>query len=177
MAYHISGRQGVRGSNPRCSTPFHELRISSQCGRVPISGLRIDPLPGQGVTGALNWALNMHSPRTLVNHCVRARHSGTHALQHADEGQNCTPGGHPGVRSRSTPVRLARTRAGWARSGSRNSTPRRRMRHSLSRRGHYLFMAGATAFEAQAMRRESHRQLRASRHQRRCARRPIDRGL
>jgi len=29
-------------------------------------GLKMDPLPGQRVTGALNWALDIRIPRTLV---------------------------------------------------------------------------------------------------------------
>src|ERR1700694_4418672 len=37
----------------------------------------MDPLPGQGVTGALNWALDLQIPRTLVNRCTRARHPAT----------------------------------------------------------------------------------------------------
>ena len=57
-----------------------ELKIGSQRQRVPTSGLKIDPLPGQGVTGVLNWALNIQIPRTLVNRRTRARHRGTHAL-------------------------------------------------------------------------------------------------
>src|SRR5258708_6301529 len=36
-----------------------ELKIGSQRQRVPSSGLKMDPLPGQGVTGALNWALDI----------------------------------------------------------------------------------------------------------------------
>jgi hypothetical protein len=41
---------------------------------VPTSRLKTDPLPGQGVMGVLNWALNIQIPRTAVNRRTLARH-------------------------------------------------------------------------------------------------------
>ena len=46
-----------KGSGVRIpdAPPFRgELKIGSQRQRVPIAGLKIDPLPGQGVAGVLN---------------------------------------------------------------------------------------------------------------------------
>jgi hypothetical protein len=73
----LPGRQGVRGVRIPDAPPLPvELKIGSQRQRVPISGLKMDPLPGQGVTGALNWALDSQIPRTLVDRRTRARHRG-----------------------------------------------------------------------------------------------------
>ena len=71
-----------KGSGVRIpdAPPLHvELRIGSQRQRVPMFDLEIDPLPGQGVTGVLNWALNIHTPRPLVIRRVWARHRATAA--------------------------------------------------------------------------------------------------